>query len=390
MFVGSELTIVELFASFIKEEILARQPGEAFQISKGCREILQKNLVLFLSYRTKRVNGAQPFLPNLIHNIVSRLMAIIGDTKNSTREDFTTSLCKYIVQEYDRASSIVLEPCARFTRKIASASTSGNNIGAATVIGNRKAFKILLERDEDSLLSKNELFGTPLSLAASLGNLSMVSYILECAIGTSFWTDTRKRNDLIGPAIEVAIEKKQTRVARYLLDKHYGHLGHNCLFPPTFANWLKFAVRGWDADTIKAILRLKPRSWHVGIVFFRVICDLKDSDLIQSFIEEGYNSLINRQKKFCNRTLLDEAVFKGSHEAVRALLDIGANPTSKLLQMAVREAHPEIARLLLKHGADPNPLFDESGVLVSQGRSGCKEINKMLRAAKKGVRPRPE
>lgn len=93
-------------------------------------------------------------------------------------------------------------------------------------------------------------------------------------------------------------------------------------------------------------------------------------------------------------TLLMEAAQQGSRDVVRILLEAGANPRilapglgdalgagSSALTLAVIYNHPEVVKLLLRGGADPNSIGTYNGTVLTDAMAGGKhETVKLLQS----------
>ncbi|KAF2657035.1 hypothetical protein K491DRAFT_677529 [Lophiostoma macrostomum CBS 122681] len=392
------------FASYIAEEIFARQPTKAFKENAHSETFLRDQLAKFLIYRCRSLHGANPVLPQFIRDITARFMKTIGDDSDTMRDYLTSALSYAVGRNRDSVDRLIFNPKPATIAKLIGTKKEEHDVAAAIAIGNKTVFAAIIVGHEEYLFEDSHIFGSPLAIAAVKGEVNMVAAILD--VGVRFPHENRwVRHHFLARGIEGALKRRFCTTALTILRRYREYLGNACSLPQScLDNWILFAANGKSEETITAILQLNGDERRVADITVRgVIKHLPDSLLIREILNIGRARMKHYMMRKQSTQLLHWAVPMQSMVGVRALLDNGADPNGTHgamvrddfrppvpMHSAVSNCDKDMVKLLLDRGANPNHMFDSQGQLshVSVKKKN-KSIVRLLEKAKREFKISP-
>jgi hypothetical protein len=352
---------------FLKEEIFARQPPELFKKSPRERRLLRNNLALFLHYRFRNLNGAQPLLPRFVHNVVEHLAMVLGDSSDEKRVTIMERICLHLANTNPNILSMIIDGPTESLRKAGSTDADATAIAAAVVIGDLKACKILILERKAPITNKPPLFRSPLDFLIKNRDSNTLWIILGYTRKSDIWSDLTARDMILSEAIRLAFSHEAWDLLNDLLEIYRQELD---MFPypllPKFNSWMSKAIRSGREPLVCSLLEFDRHGWKAAPILIRRIVPLNDITLIQRVIDHGRTHPKGSAKR------------AWATEQLVVVLD-------KEFPGVDRE---KLVKYLLRCGADARRAFDTSTQKPStHGWKGYKLINKMLVNAKNGILP---
>ncbi|EGE00100.1 hypothetical protein TESG_07422 [Trichophyton tonsurans CBS 112818] len=220
----------------------------------------------------------------------------------------------------------------------------------------------------------SQVFGTPLCIAASRGNMEMVNLLLKFRADPSYFFRLHDRSNPRTP-LQAAAFAGHEEIVDLLLQPNLGVQRSG----DRFYRALVFAARGGHFNTFKQLVdAAAPQAdplfrWADCLM---AACESGSIYLVRFILYKGGD--IECMRRF--ETPLIRVARKGYHDIARVLLEAGADPdydsqNHSAITMACRCGRLEVVRVLLQFGAYVDARF---GSIRNAAAGGHKDIIQLL------------
>ncbi|KZM25669.1 uncharacterized protein EKO05_0003274 [Ascochyta rabiei] len=351
--------VSKTFRDYINEEMFARQHASAF-VSKVPRKLLQKNVALFLEYRSMSLYGAPDLLPSLIHRAVDHMVEVTNKTTDKERAALTQGAITVVSTHCDGVHHLAVAPTQLKTRNYLHDAVDVTSLSIAIYLGKKGFVSQLLDRKINHW-GRTHLFGSLLCVAAKQNDIWSLRRLLSTMTEDSGGLLVKSRSNIIIEALDTAAHRKHWSVAVVLFKWHIAHI--SVRISKHYGSLLKLAA----ASDGLSLLREIPCHNHVITQRALLIGLLKNpapKDVLHHCVgEKGMRDWLEVRCDEMNeaRSLLDLAVREDNLALVEATVYVQAQVDGArlyaTLSTAFREAilrnNDAMVRFFLKNGVDP-------------------------------------
>ncbi|KAI4950630.1 hypothetical protein J4E91_004515 [Alternaria rosae] len=382
--------VCRTFKDAITYEIFAKQPMDALT-GPGAR-IFNHNSGLYLYYRSKVLLDADPYLPNVVNDMVNSLAEHLDIDSDNKKETMRQGICDNLhwFCSFSKILSIL--------RGGTSAVLAYPSITKIPLFGFFEKLVAALCLERHSLLltliqelidfAVHPIFGAPLHDATVLGHEAAVEAILEGlsrAMGNEDETP-RARTAVLVPsnggfsiteAVHGAIRQDDESLLSILVE---WYKGRGFTFSKAIYNmFLDTAFEHCSLETVRSILdipydkRGSPRkiTWH----HFQKACFDGRDDVVELFLDDGY--IDANDQKFATSPLA-EAVLEDHVQVVQAVVNAGADVQQEHslrgkkvlpIMIAIKRENYSVVRYLLNAGSPlPQWKYDSCYEILRQAK----------------------
>ncbi|KAH7418982.1 ankyrin repeat-containing domain protein [Cadophora sp. MPI-SDFR-AT-0126] len=252
----------------------------------------------------------------------------------------------------------------------------GNSLQAAAFYGHKDIVRVLADAGVDVNM-EGGVRGTALVSAASAGNLEMVKLLVELGVPMENTYDTAN-------ATIIAVRKGHEELVRYFISNGVDIDGMGELRSTEEWTPLALAAHKGNEHLVQVLLDLgasveAEAGLHVTPLIAAIDSDHSNQKVLEMLLAAGSdaNELVTPGSKEKSGCALIAAIRRGDIQAVKLLLDHGADPNTvngdecTPLMTAVRLQNEAIIDILMERGADvnlccePNLDLDEDHVTVT-------------------------
>lgn len=384
--------MTETFAGEIYHDVFTKQPIDMIKCEAD-RSIVgatTETLHYFLFCRTKKLLGANDFLPKRINDMADFLVQGNEVPTETLRDEYLNRLCTAVVyrfQNYDHHHCIIniLQGGPAFTHTpsrrpsyisaIDKDITDGDRVSAAAAaVDDIVVFKRLISKlsDADDALQKllrlahdlswEGIFGHPIKVALAFGYDGIISEITEQWKALPLPDDELSKTDAkwenfhgANHYIHSAIQSAQRKDLQELIDV-YTHFCGPVPLKCHYEDWIITAAKAGDTQILRIIMDVKTKpKMRMTKSTFEKICNAGYPDFISTIFKKG---LVRPKDSYGARDCpLSIAIRCGHLDVIRAVLDNGADVEGPAkysdipLNTAVRGCNIDAIELLLERGA---------------------------------------
>lgn len=333
MLIGN--TTAETFNSFIVEEVFGRQPMKIYA-RRSSQSLMKNGLNIFLEYRTNTLNGANGLVPSIIGKAVSQIMKMTDEVSTDARAEYIRKAAIVFHLYSERSCKMISQP-SRHTIECA-ARDSDDAMLLCLAAGMRDPLLVWRILEQSTVAwNKTFFFGYPIKIAIRANDIHTAKIFLDTLL---------TRGNTIIPSIILPIITSRLiygkiitcdpAMTTQLISSYcaaYGRPDEN-----TCSQWFDLAFLVKKFDIVESIigmgfiesLAVRYRDYWFRIssssnnsVRMRLLLKLK---VLEPNTRYTFGSAAFHKESLKSESLLNYSVRIGDEEAVKVLLEAGADP----------------------------------------------------------------